>query len=106
MQFAVMNPADRNCELVAHSASECTRLCKGEVMRIRRHAAEHKARLPQENPEVVLIAQANRFAQSTHWAAASPFLGQLGSFLARACVSPAGGYRALVRDSTRRPARG
>jgi hypothetical protein len=61
MQLAVMEPADRDDELVAHTASECTRLCKREVMRIRRHAAAHKAGLPQHELPVVLIAQANRF---------------------------------------------
>src|SRR5207249_3470805 len=65
MQLAVMDPADRDDELVAHAASECTRLCKREVMRIRRHAAAHKARLPQHEFPVVLIAEANSFAQST-----------------------------------------
>ena len=64
MQLAVMDPADRNGELVAHAASECARLRKGEVMRIRRHAAAHKAGLPQNESPVVLIAQANRLAQT------------------------------------------
>src|SRR5262249_11859565 len=58
------DPADRHHELVAHSASEGTRLCKGEVMRVRRHAAAHQAGLPQHESPMVLIAQANRFAQS------------------------------------------
>jgi hypothetical protein len=34
MKFAVMDPADWNHELVAYSASECTRLGEGEVVRI------------------------------------------------------------------------
>jgi hypothetical protein len=34
MKLAVMYPADRDRELVAYAASECTRLRKGEVMRI------------------------------------------------------------------------
>jgi hypothetical protein len=34
MQLAVVDPANRDGELVAHSTSECTRLGKGEVMRI------------------------------------------------------------------------
>ena len=65
MKLAVMDPANRDGELVAHSASECTWLRKGEVMRIRRHAAAHQTGLPQHELPVVLIAQANRFAQST-----------------------------------------
>jgi hypothetical protein len=32
MQLTVMHPADRDDELVAHSASECARLCEGEVI--------------------------------------------------------------------------
>jgi hypothetical protein len=64
MQLAVMEPADRDDELVADSASESARLGKREVVRVRRHTAAHKARLPQHEFPVVLIAQANRFAQS------------------------------------------
>jgi hypothetical protein len=62
--------------------------------------------MPQHELPVVLITQAKRFAQSTHCAAARPFPGQLGGFLAGACVSPAGGYHAWVQDSMRRPVRG
>ena len=32
-----MNPAERDGEFVAHSASQCPRLCKREVMWIRRY---------------------------------------------------------------------
>ena len=71
----MVDPANRDRELVAHSASECTRLSKGEVMRIRRHAAAHQARLPQHESPVILIAQANRFAQSTDCIAARLLLG-------------------------------
>ena len=56
MQLAVMDSANRDGELVAHPVSKRTRLGKREVMRIRRHAAAHKAGLPQDEPEVVLIA--------------------------------------------------
>ena len=63
MQLAVMYPADRHNELVTHSASECARLCEGEVMRIRGHATAHEARLSQYKPSMVFVAQANRFAQ-------------------------------------------
>jgi hypothetical protein len=64
MQLAVMEPADWDDELVAYSPSERTRLGKREVMRVRRHTAAHEACLPQHESAVVLIAQANRFAQS------------------------------------------
>src|SRR6516162_64081 len=45
MELAVMRPADRHDELIAHSAPECARLGEGEVMRVRRYAAAHQARL-------------------------------------------------------------
>ena len=41
MKFAVMDPTDRNDELVAHSASQGTRLYKGQMVRIRWHPAAH-----------------------------------------------------------------
>jgi len=94
MKLAVMDPANRNSKLVAHSVCKPTRLGKREVMRIGWDAAAHKAGLPEHEPAVLLIAQSNRFAQSTHCAAAIPFLD-----LTRACFRPAGGYRTLVRDS-------
>jgi hypothetical protein len=42
------------------------------VMRIRRHAAAHQARLPHHELPVLFIAQANRLAQGTHWTSACP----------------------------------
>ena len=63
MQRPVMQPADRDDELVAHSASEGPRLSEGEVMRVGWHTAAHKSRLPQHESSVVLIAQTNRFAE-------------------------------------------
>ena len=65
MQLAVVNPADRDNELVAHPASEGAGLCEGEVMRVGRHTAAHEASLSQHESPMVLIPQANRFAQST-----------------------------------------
>ena len=56
MKLAVMDPADWDRELVAHAASKRARLCKCEVMRIRRHAAAHKAWLPEHESAVILIA--------------------------------------------------
>ena len=64
MQLAVMEPADWDDEFVAHSPSEGPRLGKREVVRVRRHPAAHEAGLPQHESAVVLIAQANCFAQS------------------------------------------
>src|SRR5262249_10670011 len=65
MKLAVVDPTNRHGELVAHSVSKRTRLGKREVMRIRRYAAAHKTRLPQDEPPVALITQADGFAQST-----------------------------------------
>lgn len=62
MKFAVMDAADWDGELVAHSASDCTRLCKGQVVRIRWHPAAHKAGLPKNELPVVVITEANRLA--------------------------------------------
>jgi hypothetical protein len=64
MELAVVGPANRDDEFVAYPSSECTGLCEGEVMRIRRHAAAHKAGLPHNELPVLLIAQANRLAQT------------------------------------------
>src|SRR6266550_894193 len=103
MQLSMMDSADRDDELVAHTAPECARLCKGEMMRIRRHAAAHEARLSQHESPVILIAQANRFSQSTDCIAAR--LLHLGGphrcFLAGTRVRRAG-RRGVVWDSMRR----
>src|SRR6266550_8740714 len=98
----MMDSADRDDELVAHTAPECTRLYKAEMMRIRRHAAAHEARLSQHESPVILIAQANRFSQSTDCIAARLLFGGphrcfLGGTRVR-CT----GHRGLVRDSMSR----
>src|SRR4051812_12220654 len=94
----MMDSADRDDELVAHTAPECTRLCKGEMMRIRRHAAAHEARLSQHESPVILIAQANRFSQSTDCIAARLLFGDRHRcFLPGSRVRRAG----LLRDSMR-----
>ena len=63
MELAVVGPANRDNEFVAYSSSECAGLCEGEMMRIRRQPAAHKAGLPHNELPVVLIAQSNRFTQ-------------------------------------------
>ena len=75
MQVSMVDPANRDDELVAYTACECTRLCKGEMMRIRGHAAAHETRLSQHESPVILIAQANHFSQSTDCIAARLLLG-------------------------------
>jgi len=70
MKLAVVDPAHRDDELVAHTAAECTRLCEGEVMRVGGYAAAHEAGLPDNESSMISIAQANRFSQSTDCLAA------------------------------------
>jgi hypothetical protein len=106
MQLAMMKPADRDGELVAHSTSQCTRLRKGEVVRIRWYAAAHKARLPQNELPVVFITQANRFAQSVDHVAAGLLLGPPRKFVARTRIRPTDGHYPLVRGGMKRPSRG
>src|SRR6266545_614472 len=98
----MMDSADRDDELVAHTAPDCTWLCKGEMMGIRRHAAAHEARLSQHESPVILIAQANRFSQSTDCIAARLLLdGPHRCFLAGTRVRRTG-HPGLVRDGMRR----
>src|SRR5262249_25101421 len=114
MKFAVMDPANRDSELIAHSASKRAGLGKREVMRIRRRAAAYKTGLLLHELAVVLIPQADRFAQSTDHPAArslvghhrSFLLGHHRSFLSGIRVLSADGYEAFIRDSIRRPVRG
>jgi hypothetical protein len=82
MQLAMMEAADRDGELVTHASSQCTRLCKREMMRIRWDATAHKTGLPEHESAVVLIAQPNRFAQSMDHVAAGLLLGPPRSFVA------------------------
>ena len=99
MKLAVVDPTNRHGELVAHSVSKRTRLGKREVMRIRRHAATHKTRLPQYELPVVLIAQADGFAQSTDHPDARSFFAPRQSFLAGVRVCSGSEYEVLVGDS-------
>ena len=66
MKLAVVNPADRDDELVAYPTSECARLCEGEVMGVRGYAAADEAGLSQHESSMVFIAQANRLAQASY----------------------------------------
>jgi hypothetical protein len=106
MKFAVMDSAHRHDELVAHSAAHGTRLCKGEMVRIRWHAAAHKARLPQHEFPVVLIAQTNRLAQSMDHVPGGLLLGPPRSFVAGTDIRSADGYCTLLSESVRPPGRG
>src|SRR5438105_12132752 len=98
----MMDSADRDDELVAHTAPECTRLCKGEMMRIRGHAAAHEARLSHHESPVILIAQANRFSQSTDCIAARLLLNGPHRCVLSGTRARRAGNRGLVRNSMRR----
>jgi hypothetical protein len=99
-------PADRHDELVAHSASERARLGEGQVMRIGWHTAAHKARLPQHEFPVVLIAQTNRLTQSMDHVLARLRFGPPRSFMAGTDIRPADGHCTLLSESMRPPGRG
>jgi hypothetical protein len=58
MELAVVDPKDRNDKFVANSVSKRTRLGKGQVVRVRRHTAADKARLPKYKFAVVFVAEA------------------------------------------------
>jgi hypothetical protein len=77
MKLAVVGPTNRDGELIADSVSECTRLHKREVMRIRGRPAAYNARLPGHELPVLLIAQANRFAQGADRAIAGRLTGHM-----------------------------
>src|SRR5262249_37848676 len=65
--------------------------------RIRRYAAAHKTRLPQDEPPVALIAQTDGFAQSTGRPASRSLFGLRRRFMTS---------EVLVGDSKRRRVRG
>src|SRR5262245_49956903 len=88
MKLAVVGPTNRDGELVADSVSECTRLHKREMMRIRRRPAAYEARLPGHELPVLPIAHANRFAQSADCAAAGRLTGYFRSFLVITLTRP------------------
>ncbi len=60
MNFAVVNTAERNDELVAHLASKRRMLGKPNMMRIRRQPPTDKAGLPGNELNVFLVAKAAR----------------------------------------------
>src|SRR5262249_2616312 len=92
MKLAVVDPTNRDGELIADSVSKRTRLHKCEVMRIARRPAADKARLPGQEFPVLLIAKANRFAQGADRTIASRLTGCFRSFLAIARIGPTGGH--------------
>jgi len=65
VQLAVMNPADWNGELITHAPSECARLRKGEVVRIRGHATADETGLSQYELEMVFVPQTDCLTHMT-----------------------------------------
>jgi len=92
MKLAVVDPTNWDGELVTDSVSKCTRLGKCEMMRIRWRPAAYKARLPRDELPMLLIAQANRFAQSADRIIAGWLTGHFRSFLAIARIGPTAGH--------------
>ena len=62
VKLAVMKAANRHRELVAHLASQCSRLREAEMVGIRGLAAAHDAGLLGHELEVILVAQPNGLA--------------------------------------------
>jgi hypothetical protein len=61
MDRSVMRPTKRDCEFIAHFASERPGLSKAQVMGIRRLAAADQAGLRGDEPQVLLVAVAPGF---------------------------------------------
>jgi hypothetical protein len=99
MKLAVMDPANR--KLAAHFASERTRLGKGPVMRIGWHTAAYEAGLSKDEFPVVLVAHANRLAQSMHHVPAGLLLDRPRSFVAGARIRPTDGHCSFLSESMR-----
>src|SRR4029079_10602706 len=59
MDLAVMQPANRDRELVADLAPKRTGLGKAQVMWVGRRAATYEARLGRDEPAVLFVAQAD-----------------------------------------------
>jgi hypothetical protein len=73
VKLAMMETTNRNRELVADFASERARLREPEVMRVRRVAAAHHARLAGHEFTVILIAQADGLSHKAAGAAMAWF---------------------------------
>jgi hypothetical protein len=59
MQFAVVQPADRDGVLVAHLAAERARLGEADMMRFGRRSAADDTGLGHDESAMLLVAQAN-----------------------------------------------
>jgi hypothetical protein len=66
INFPMVNPAERDCKLVACFAAKRTRLHVSQVVRVRRFAATQQARLLGHKPQVVLVAVTARHPNREH----------------------------------------
>ena len=66
MNRAVMDPAERDREFIAHLAAEGTRLHEAQMMGIGRFAAAHEAGLLGDEPKMLLVAIATGRAYREH----------------------------------------
>src|SRR5437588_9098954 len=55
MDFAMVSPAQRHRELIAHLATERTRLRKTQMMRIRRTSTANQAGLFDDMPDMIAV---------------------------------------------------
>ena len=90
MNFSVMSTAQRHCELVTHLASECSALCKSEVVRIGRTPAANQAGMSCDEFHMPSIADSSRLRMrmtAFFDPLGSGSFGPLGPFpLKRRCV--------------------
>ena len=63
MNLTVMRPAQRHRELIAHLATERTRLHKTQMMRIRRTPTANQAGLLDDVPDMIAVTNATRFGE-------------------------------------------
>jgi hypothetical protein len=61
MDLTMVPAAERDRELIAHLAAECTALGEAKVVRIRGHATAEQAGLPGDEPHVLSVSDAPRF---------------------------------------------
>jgi hypothetical protein len=60
VHFAMMSPAQRHCELIAHLAPERLKLCKPEMVSVCGLTSANHARLLGDEPNMVLVPNAAR----------------------------------------------
>ena len=87
MKLTVVDPANRDGELIAYAASHGTRLRKSEVVRVRWHSAANQASLTQHEFSMVLITEPNGLAQRTNCTPVGPLCDSRDGLLARGGIA-------------------